>query len=306
MSLPLSTATRVLLFAPHPDDETIAAGGLLQQVRAAGGEVRIVLLTDGDNNPWPQRWLERRLRIDGAARQRWGRRRREEVLAALRQLGLPSESMLPLGWPDGELTDHLRQRGAEAVANLRRILDDYRPDLVVLPALEDRHPDHGSAHVLLRQALAGHAGRPRLLAYLVHGHTAVAAPQMEVPMPAEQLAAKLAALDCYATQMALSGGRMGGLARRPERYAMLEPAPREATEPRLPWRPPAVLSPWLRLVVVDQAGVQDWRWRDAPLRRAADGAWTLQLPPPVGTRFARLQLELPSPWIFDHWGWCEL
>ena len=65
-----SAQTRLLMVAPHPDDETIATGLLIQQVLAAGGEVRILLLTAGDNNPWPQRWLERRVWIGAADRQR--------------------------------------------------------------------------------------------------------------------------------------------------------------------------------------------------------------------------------------------
>ena len=39
---------RLLVIAPHPDDETIGAGGLIQRVHAGGGEVRVVLITAGD------------------------------------------------------------------------------------------------------------------------------------------------------------------------------------------------------------------------------------------------------------------
>ena len=40
--------TRLLVFAPHPDDEVLAAGGLIQQVREAGGIVHVVYVTSGD------------------------------------------------------------------------------------------------------------------------------------------------------------------------------------------------------------------------------------------------------------------
>src|SRR5436190_21315216 len=40
--------SRLLVIAPHPDDETIGAGGLIQRVHAAGGQVRVVFLTEGD------------------------------------------------------------------------------------------------------------------------------------------------------------------------------------------------------------------------------------------------------------------
>src|SRR5262245_52083561 len=44
----VSYDTRLLVVAPHPDDEVLAAGGLMQHVLAAGGQVRVVYLTNGD------------------------------------------------------------------------------------------------------------------------------------------------------------------------------------------------------------------------------------------------------------------
>ena len=49
--LDVPEATRLLLIAPHPDDEVLGAGGLMQRVRATGGAVRVVYLTDGDGYP---------------------------------------------------------------------------------------------------------------------------------------------------------------------------------------------------------------------------------------------------------------
>src|SRR5262245_29481661 len=46
--LPVESGERLLVIAPHPDDETIGAGGLIQRVVAKGGSVRVVLLTAGD------------------------------------------------------------------------------------------------------------------------------------------------------------------------------------------------------------------------------------------------------------------
>ncbi len=153
-----SARTRLLVIAPHPDDETIATGLLIQQVRAAGGEVRIVLLTAGENNPWPQRWLERRWRIRAGDRQRWGRRRRGELQQALASLEILPSALEALDWPDLGVTDMLLRQTGNAVATIREAINRFTPDVVALPALQDRHPDHGAAHVLVRLALA--AERP--------------------------------------------------------------------------------------------------------------------------------------------------
>ncbi|MEO8998474.1 MAG: PIG-L family deacetylase [Rhodanobacter sp.] len=301
-----SAQTRLLVVAPHPDDETIATGLLIQQVLAAGGEVRILLLTAGDNNPWPQRWLERRLRIGAADRQRWGRRRYAEMLQALQCLDVPAQALQALGWPDLGVTDMLLHAATTAVPTLAAAINQFRPSLIALPALDDHHPDHGSAHVLVRLALAGQLNPPRLLAYLVHGH-ACDTGFIEVQGSAAQSANKRKALTAHRSQMALSGKRMRRLAAMPERYLDLSTKP-AASSSTLPWQPPRWLWPWLRLSMVSAAGVQSWSWRQAPLQRDSHGAHQLSLlAETAGTpRFARLALALPTVWIFDHWGWCLL
>jgi LmbE family N-acetylglucosaminyl deacetylase len=299
---PFSRQTRLLVVAPHPDDETIATGLLIQQVLAAGGEVRILLLTGGDNNPWPQRWLERRVRIGVADRQRWGQRRHAEMLQALQRLGLPPSALESMGWPDMGLTDCLLQPDGTAVSLLAEAIGRFRPGLIALPSISDRHPDHGAAHVLVRLALAGQPDPPQLLTYLVHGHAGSTSFVGLDSLP-RQVANKQMALAAHASQMALSGRRMRLLAARPERYAV--PAP---SSPALPWQPPLWLQPCLRLGLVSATDTQSWRWRDAPLWRDSRGDYRV-LPAHAGAgqpQFARLASTLPSPWIFDHWGWCEL
>ena len=305
-SLTISAQTRLLVVSPHPDDETIAAGLLIQQVQAAGGEVQILLLTAGDNNPWPQRWLERRLWIGSTERQRWGRRRHGEIVLALQRLEVPSSALQALGWPDMGITDSLLQPGQAAVATVAAAINQFRPNLIAVPSLDDRHPDHGAAHVLVRLALAGQADPSPLLAYLVHGHASDRG-SFEVGGSPGQREKKLRALTAHHSQMALSGNRMHRLAARPERYASV-PALSDKVSSALPWQPSAWLKPWLRLIVASPAGTQSWRWSEAPVQRDSQGVFHLSLPTPVGATpcFVKLAWGLPSLWIFDHWGWCEL
>jgi LmbE family N-acetylglucosaminyl deacetylase len=295
--------TRLLMVAPHPDDETLAAGILLQRVLAAGGAADVLLLTSGGNNPWPQRVLEHRLRIDAAAQARWAARRQREIHAALACLGVPGEHLHALDWPDMGLLDCLLQSDGAAVTTLRGWLLRLRPSLLVLPALSDRHPDHSAAHVLLRLALAGIAEPPIVWTYLIHA-AAVGQARVDVGGTTAQREAKLAALAAHASQTALSGGRLRRLGRAAECFAELVPT---STDGLLPWRPPALLQPLLWLSVVDAHGAQSWRWPQAPLQRCGEGGYRLAASREgSGPRFARLGLRIPSPWIFDHWGWCEI
>src|SRR2546423_7019838 len=82
---------RLLLVCPHPDDETLGAGILLQEMAADGAEILVVYLTCGENNRLAQLAAEGRWPRGEAARERWGEIRRREALRALRILGVESE-----------------------------------------------------------------------------------------------------------------------------------------------------------------------------------------------------------------------
>ena len=171
---------RLLVLAPHPDDETLAAGGLLQRALARGGAARVVFATDGENNPWTQRLVERRVRIRPEDSARFGRRRRQEAIAALAALGLQPEDAVFLGLPDQAITDLLLFGDPLGVDRLASLFADWKPTLVVLPSPFDLHPDHSALAVLARLALArlaparapqgqpGGERAPRVLSYIVH------------------------------------------------------------------------------------------------------------------------------------------
>jgi N-acetyl-1-D-myo-inositol-2-amino-2-deoxy-alpha-D-glucopyranoside deacetylase len=314
MALTLNSRTRLLVVAPHPDDESIATGELIQQVSQAGGEVQILLLTNGDNNPWPQRWMERRIHIGPKERRRWGERRRAEVVQALGRLGVDAQALFPLGWPDMGVTGLLCGAMGAGVGAVQERLREFRPNLVALPALGDHHPDHSAAHVITRLAVAGwNDGAPRMLAYLVHGHevavSGMARPgRVKLDSSVELHATKMSALACHRSQMALSGKRMRRLADRAERYQWTTSEPGAAESAVLPWQLSPLLQRWLHLTLVDAGGVRQWPWRKAPLAMDGQGRHLLHgLDASVpGPRFVKLHMNVPSPWIFDRWGWCEL
>jgi LmbE family N-acetylglucosaminyl deacetylase len=205
-TLTVASSDRVLILAPHPDDESIATGGLIQSARGAGARVRVIVLTDGDNNPWPQRWIEKRWRIDAAARRRWGARRREEAYAALRILGLDAaEDAAFLGLPDMGLTDLLMRNDQEIIRALRTQIDEFGPTMLIMPAVSDRHPDHSAAHILMRTALA-QVPIAHLYTFAVHGRGADL-PTARVALTSQQHDIKQAAILAHQTQMRLSQRR---------------------------------------------------------------------------------------------------
>ena len=214
-SLQFASQDRVLVFAPHPDDETIATGELIQAARAAGAAVRIVVATDGENNPWPQRWLERRWRVGPGERARWGQRRRHEARHALAELGIDDGQCVRfLGWPDQGLTG-LLMRDDRALGTLVDELLAFAPSHVAMPTRADRHPDHGALRVMLDLALL-RAGRECVcLGYTVHGSPA-ASPVRALASEAGRQGRKQRAMQAHQSQMALSSGRLLRIAARTE------------------------------------------------------------------------------------------
>ncbi|MBI4914352.1 MAG: PIG-L family deacetylase [Acidobacteria bacterium] len=205
--LHLSPADRLLLVAPHPDDETLAAGGLIQAAVAAGAAVRVVFLTDGENNPWAQRATEGRLFIGAAARRAFGARRRREALASLAALGLDEDGAEFFGFPDQGTTAALLADDRSAAERLTGVVRAWRPSLVVGPSLYDLHPDHSALAVVLLGALARlplqGIPSPRLLTFVVHNpHLRHAASRtVTVRLDPDQVVRKLHAIRCNRSQL---------------------------------------------------------------------------------------------------------
>jgi LmbE family N-acetylglucosaminyl deacetylase len=202
--LEVGRGERLLVVAPHPDDETIGAGGLIQRVREHGGTVRVVLVTAGDG------FVEAVVHETGSPHPRpsafvsYGEHRLREARAAVRVLA-PDARLELLGFPDGDLDGLLQahwwrsrpERSRTTLAtdppyddqalepdvpydgdDLRRELDHIiravRPTIIAVPDPLDRHPDHRAAGLFALLALADWAEHrpksdlPMLLAYLVH------------------------------------------------------------------------------------------------------------------------------------------
>ncbi|MEJ8813113.1 PIG-L family deacetylase [Variovorax ureilyticus] len=117
---------RVIVVAPHPDDEVLMVGGLLAQLARKGIPVRVIAVTDGTaSHRGSSTWTPRLLR----------QVRPRESRAALRCLGIV-ESPLRLKLEDGALSNQ-RGRLAERLCGLI----DFR-DVVFTTWHRDGHPDH--------------------------------------------------------------------------------------------------------------------------------------------------------------------
>ena len=213
-----------MLIAPHPDDEALACSVILQKAVRAGAAIRIVYVTDGDDNPWPKRALEKRWRLSALDRKRWGKLRRAEALAALRVLDIGPADIQFLALPDQGLTDLLLRDCNSALTRIAQVIDDWSPTDILAPSIFDIHPDHNAVAVMMRLIFADFVTQGvSQLNYLVHGRSpAFFDRAAELSSSELETAIKREAIRCHQTQIKLSRRRFLRYATRPERFLRVE------------------------------------------------------------------------------------
>jgi LmbE family N-acetylglucosaminyl deacetylase len=181
----------VLVVAPHCDDETLGAGGMIAEATRRGARVTVAFITNGDGYPMAVSREYRRLRLHPEDYQRMARLRQGEARSALAHLGVPSDHILFLGYPDGGIAalwnqywrpNHpYRSRftgcsvspyrdgfrpgavycGQTLMGDVEELLRRVRPQWLYLPHPGDDHPDHWATHCFTMAALEELRGEPR-------------------------------------------------------------------------------------------------------------------------------------------------
>jgi LmbE family N-acetylglucosaminyl deacetylase len=145
------TVGRLLVLAPHPDDETLGCGATVIRTLLSGGDALVVCATDGRSFP-----AVGDPKVMGATR-------RGELAAATEVLGVNPEQVRILDFPDGELSRH----EDSLAASLATLVRSWQPTTVLVSAVCDPHPDHAALGRAARRAMAGQAGA--LFEYMVWG-----------------------------------------------------------------------------------------------------------------------------------------
>jgi LmbE family N-acetylglucosaminyl deacetylase len=183
-------ADRLVIVAPHPDDETLGAGGLIVTLRKRGTEIKVVAVTDGENAYEDAPNL--------------GPIRRREQEEALQILGVSPEHIIRLGLPDRSVFEH----EAELVDRLLHLTDANCH--LVAPWTGDFHPDHEAcgraAKETSRQTGASlsfyffwtwHRGEPEILKGL---------PLRRLPLDSTAIRSKVEAVRCHRSQLENASG----------------------------------------------------------------------------------------------------
>lgn len=176
-------AVDCLAIAAHRDDLEITSGGLIAKLVDGGHSVAMLDLTAGEMGS----------RGDADTRL-------AEALSAAKILGVTLRDNL--GLPDAHLQNDLKSR-----ALLAQKIRDHRPQLVILPHWEQRHPDHRVCSQLgfdacyyagLKKAkLDGEPHRPRKILYASYYRGNELSFAVDITTQFER---KIEAVKCYRSQ----------------------------------------------------------------------------------------------------------
>jgi len=134
-----------LVIAPHPDDESLGCGGLISRLRELDITVHVIFTTDGSmSHPQAQN-------INAAGRTRM---REQEAISALRILGVEEKYITFFRGKDSALPSSGEDGFDELVANMRNIIREVQPGLVLVPYEFDPHRDHRASWRITISALA--------------------------------------------------------------------------------------------------------------------------------------------------------
>ncbi|MBI4310017.1 MAG: PIG-L family deacetylase, partial [Candidatus Omnitrophica bacterium] len=186
--------------APHPDDEVLGVGGVLQRAMAMKLPVKVVFFTYGDSNQWSFLLYRRHPVLMPGAVQKMGLVRRDEALKASGILGVGQQNLVFLGYPDfgamgiwhahwndraplrsiltrvtkvpyqGALRPGALYKGEEIVRDLRAILGNFKPTKIFVSHPADYNGDHLALYLFTRVALWEEEMEPKteIYPYLIH------------------------------------------------------------------------------------------------------------------------------------------
>ena len=137
---------KVLVFAPHPDDETIGVGGYIAESIKNGADVRIILATDGN--------------FHGNEQVRY-----TEFRKATQILGVPDSNLVFLGFPDRKIG---KMDPTTLYTSLKGQIEQYNPNILIYPNVRDANNDHSTIGKVVEEILKEGPYKMTVYEYLVH------------------------------------------------------------------------------------------------------------------------------------------
>lgn len=191
---------KLLVIAPHPDDEVIGCGGLIKKIKDAGGKVYVLFLTVGDTQDFSKQGLSK------------GSERQKEIEKVAKFLKYDDYQ---IAFPGNDYHLKLDLLGQKALMDLIEresslSLEKIKPTMVALPSSTSYNQDHHSvaeaSFAALRPSTPHHKHLVETVlsyeepadSWTLHPSTE---PNFFLPLTENELNAKIKALKLYKSQL---------------------------------------------------------------------------------------------------------
>jgi LmbE family N-acetylglucosaminyl deacetylase len=221
----VKSSDRILIFAPHPDDESLGTGGVIARAIDRNATVKVVMITDGSKSHTHTVFNQFKTSTNLTENVSLPELRHNETLKAIKNLGLNESDVIFLGYPDGGLrailNDHWDDSnpytsdndynqydnapysfvyeknapytGSNVAKNMESIINDFKPTIIFYPDDGDDHPDHWAVSFFAQYAIMETNYTGAQYTYLVH--KGYHWPKPEYYLPNEKLTPPIELLD---------------------------------------------------------------------------------------------------------------
>jgi len=177
-----SSYERILLLAPHPDDEIFSCGGLLGKIMGNNDKmINVIYISDGGKGH-PEWTISSNMVLQ----------RKNEANSVMNRLGINRYGFW--NYPDGELEKY--QSYIEH--KLRDTINKITPEIVLCPHKQDEHPDHIATAKALKNILKEYK---KILYIGYEMWKKIQQPNLYVTLSKKEIEQKLQCVEIYKSQL---------------------------------------------------------------------------------------------------------
>ena len=162
----LTDKDRILILAPHPDDEVLSSFKIIKEAISVGAKIKVIFVTNGERNYLAHIIDKKKIFITEMDKKNYGLERQIEAKAVMKRLGITDYEFW--NYPDSELTQLLYE--GDIFRNFNNLLIEFSPTLIISPSLDDIHPDHSAVSCITQISIADipEDVKPKILYYTIH------------------------------------------------------------------------------------------------------------------------------------------
>lgn len=185
---------RVLIFAPHADDEVLGCGGIIQKFIKHDSPVRVVIGAFVMGS-------DKKFRKESKQYEEYsGKVRMNEFINALKILDVHNSRVL---YVDSSVVQYQNQLDQipkyELISKIEEEISNFNPTILLIPSFT-RHQDHAALHEACIAAARPYFWNGSVLIYETDGEIRFD-PSLYIPLSSDEIEKKLKAISAYKTQL---------------------------------------------------------------------------------------------------------